>query len=226
MTRTLSIIIPTCNEAAFIETAVTSALQQSPLEIIVSDGDSQDDTVSIAKRTAFSNPCIQVISAPQGRGQQLAAGAAIAKGDILIFLHCDNVLQCNALDQLQQADWPIWGGFEQRINDSRQRYRWLEWGNAVRVRWTSRVFGDQGIFVQRSAYDEVNGFDKVELMEDVMLSTKLKSIAPATLLPGKLHVDPRRWHATGVVRQTARNWIIQLAFTCGVSPATLRRWYG
>lgn len=226
MTRTLSIIIPTYNEAASIETAIESALEQSPLEIIISDGDSQDATISIANRIASSNLCVKVIAAPRGRGRQLAAGAAIAKGDVLLFVHCDNVLECNALDQMKQAGWPNWGGFEQRIDDPRRLYRWLESGNAMRVRWTSRVFGDQGIFVQRMAYDQVNGFDDVDLMEDVMLSAKLKAISSAVLLPGKLRVDARRWHVKGVVRQTARNSIIQLAFICGVSPSTLRRWYG
>lgn len=225
MARTLSIIIPTHNEATFVKAAIASALEQSPCEIIISDGESQDETSTIAKRAATLDPRVQVIDAPQGRGRQLAAGAAIATGDILLFLHCDNALEGNAIEQIQEAGWPTWGGFEQRIDDPRRRYRWLEWGNAIRVRRTSRVFGDQAIFVERTAYDQAKGFDEVDLMEDVMLSAKLKTICPAALLPGKLRVDARRWQAKGIVRQTIRNWIIQLAFACGTPPSTLRRWY-
>lgn len=223
--KTVSIIIPTFNEEATIEEAIRSACRHDPIEVIVSDGDSTDATRTIAENMQAVDPRLIVINEAHGRGRQLAAGARHAKGDRLLFLHCDNRLGYDVRQQMSTAGWPLWGGFEQRIDDDRRRFRWLEFGNAARVRWLSRVFGDQGLFVDRATYERVGGFDEVDLMEDVLLSAKLKRIQPAVLLPGKLIVSPRRWNDHGVVRQTLRNWLIQLTFALGVSPKTLRRWY-
>jgi len=223
--KTLSIIIPTFNEEVTIEDAIRSALQQDPFEIIVSDGDSTDDTRLIATNMEAADPRVKVINEVRGRGRQLAAGARRATGELLLFLHCDNRLDGEIQRQMNDSGWPVWGGFEQRIDDHRREFRWLEFGNAARVRWFSRVFGDQGFFVDRMIYEQVGGFDEVDLMEDVMLSAKLKKIRTATLLPGPLIVNPRRWNKHGVIHQTLRNWMIQLAFALGVSPKSLRRWY-
>ncbi|TWT89401.1 TIGR04283 family arsenosugar biosynthesis glycosyltransferase [Neorhodopirellula pilleata] len=223
--KAISIIIPTFNEEATIEEAIRSACRHDVVEIIISDGGSVDATRTIATTMQRDDPRITVINEAQGRGRQLAAGARRATGELFVFLHCDNRLGGDLTEQMTDADWPVWGGFEQRIDDERWRFRWLEFGNAARARWFSRVFGDQGIFVDRTTYQNVGGFDEVDLMEDVLLSAKLKRIQSASLLPGKLVVSPRRWNQYGVVRQTVRNWMIQLAFALGVSPETLRRWY-
>ncbi|SMP71500.1 transferase 2, rSAM/selenodomain-associated [Neorhodopirellula lusitana] len=223
--RTLSIIIPTYNEAAKIESAIMDGLRQGAMEVIVSDGGSRDETRAIVERLQTQHPTVLLINQAHGRGRQLAAGARHASGDVLLFLHADNRLDANASEQLAARNWPTWGGFEQRIDARGLRYRLLEWGNTARVKWTSRVFGDQAMFVDRYAYQQVGGFDEVDLMEDVLLSKKLKRIERAAVLPGKVIVDARRWHARGVVRQTLRNWFIQVAFALGVSTQTLRRWY-
>lgn len=226
MRCSLSIIIPTYNEASTIATAIESATRQEPIEIIISDGNSTDATRAIVREWMNRDPRVLLINEACGRGSQLASGAARATGDVLLFPHSDNLLMGDARNQMEAAGWPIWGGFEQRIDNPQWRYRWLERGNAARVRWTSRVFGDQAMFVHRSAYEQVGGFDSVDLMEDVQISNKLKRITKATLLPGRVRVDPRRWRKRGVVVQTIRNWGIQIAHVAGVPPTTLRNWYG
>jgi len=196
------------------------------MEIIVSDGGSDDDTVAQAHqlRERMRDGLI-VLEGPRGRGKQLAAGAAVARGDVLVFLHADCQLHERSMEQMSESDWPTWGGFHQSINDPRWRFRCLEFGNALRVRMTARVFGDQAIFVHRKTYDRVGGFDPVDLMEDVMISRRLRAISWPTLLPGRVRVDPRRWHRRGVIRQTFLNWHIQIAFARGASVDEVKQRY-
>ena len=219
----VSVIVPTWNEAANIAACVDSALRCGAAEVVVSDGGSSDGTLEIAE--SLSDRRVRCLRAPSGRGVQLRAAAEMATGEMLLFLHADNRLPGDALEQLRQANWPVWGGFRQHIDANGWRYRWLEWGNAWRARVRSNVFGDQAIFVQRDAYDRAGGFAAVSLMEDVMLSAELRKITPASLLPGPVRVDARRWQQRGVLRQTLLNWRIQHAFAKGASPDELRQIY-
>ncbi|MEO9595175.1 TIGR04283 family arsenosugar biosynthesis glycosyltransferase [Rhodopirellula bahusiensis] len=219
----LSVIVPTWNEAANIEACVSSALQCGAAEVIVSDGGSQDESITIVD--AMNEPRVRWLRSPSGRGVQLRAAAEQATGDLLLFLHADNRLPVDALEQIRIADWPEWGGFRQRIEAGGIRYRLLEWGNAWRARVRSNVFGDQAIFVHHELYERVGGFAAVGLMEDVMLSAELRKQTPATLLAGPVAVDPRRWQQRGVIRQTLLNWRIQRAFARGAAPDELRRIY-
>lgn len=219
----VSIIVPTWNEAANIEACIDSALRCGAAEVVVSDGGSSDRTCEIVE--SLSDPRVRCIDAPSGRGVQLRAAAELATGEMLLFLHADNRLPTDALEQLRNAGWPVWGGFRQHIDADGWRYRWLEWGNAWRARARSNVFGDQAMFVHRDVYQQVGGFAAVSLMEDVMLSAELRKITPAMVLAGPVRVDARRWQQRGVVRQTLLNWRIQLAFSQGASPDELRRIY-
>lgn len=227
MEKSVSIIILTLNESANIESSLRSAGALGGLEIIISDGGSVDDTV--AKARHFSGEVggdVIVIDAPRGRGRQLAAAARIAKGDVLLFLHADNRLHENAIRQLEQSQWPVWGGFRQRIDAPQLPFRALEIGNLMRARLLGRVLGDQAIFVHRRQYEEIGGFADVELMEDVMLSSRLYRHHRPRMLAGPVTVDPRRWLRRGVVQQTWLNWQIQYAFARGATPEELRKRYG
>lgn len=227
MEKSVSIIIPTLNESATIESSLRSADALGGLEIVVSDGGSADDTVAKARHVARDVACeVIVIDAPRGRGQQLAAAAQIAQGDVLLFLHADNRLHETALSQMEQAKWPVWGGFRQRIDAPQLAFRGLEFGNLLRARVLGRVFGDQAIFVHRRQYEEIGGFADVELMEDVMLSSKLCRHHRPRMLAGPVTVNPRRWLHRGVIQQTWLNWQIQYAFARGATPQELRKRYG
>jgi rSAM/selenodomain-associated transferase 2 len=156
------------------------------------------------------------------------AGAAIASGDVVLFMHCDNRLSVTASQQIQaafQQSDTAWGGFEQRIDASGFAYRWLERGNAFRARYQKLVYGDQGLFVSRELFTDVGGFPEVQLMEDFALSQRLSKISLPALLPGPISVSPRRWRQNGVLAQTTRNWFIATAYRAGVSPERLAKWY-
>lgn len=217
----ISVVIPTLNEQESIATCVQSALAAGAKEIIVADGGSEDDTKQCAQQAGAS----QIIQSPPGRGTQLNAGARHANGNTLLFLHADNWLGASCLQQICDCSDVIWGGFYQRIDSKQQRYRWLERGNAARVKWRGYPFGDQAIFVRRSVFEQQGGFPDSPLMEDVVFSQQMRRIAWPVLLPGPVTISSRRWEQNGVFRQTLRNWKIQIAHKLGVSPERLAKWY-
>ena len=218
-----SAVLPALNEASSIERALASVSEFD--EVIVVDGGSDDETRNIVKSMGAT-----LVEADAGRGRQLRQGAIRSKGDILVFLHSDNWLSKNALGELRQLverrqGRPVFGCFRQKIEGQGWLYRLVERGNAFRARRLSMPYGDQAVFVDRVSYQQVGGFDPVPLMEDVILSRQLRRLCSPFLLKGPVHVSARRWSARGVLLQTLQNWLIFTAFTCGVSPQTLAKWY-
>jgi rSAM/selenodomain-associated transferase 2 len=219
----VSVIIPARHEGPIIQRAVNRAWALGPREVIVVDGESSDDTA----RRAQAAGAIVVFSSP-GRARQQNAGAARAVGDVLLFLHADTWLAGDALAQIGRAltdPSRVGGAFRQRIASASRAYRWLEKGNAYRVARWGLPYGDQGIFVRRGVFAEMGGFPEVGLMEDLLLWKRLRTVARPVLLPGPLHVSPRRWRRHGLVRQTVRNWVLLAALRLGVHPDRLARFY-
>ncbi len=219
----ISVVIPAINEAERIESCIQSAWLAGGDEVIVVDGGSRDDTVSIAN----SQDC-QCVTSPPGRGQQMNFGSELASGDVLVFLHADNWFEEDAFQQIRSSIRPpcsAWGGFRQSIESSQWKFRLIERGNSLRTRIQGLVYGDQGLFATRSIFEKVGGFPQIPLMEDFELSRRLCKISRPLLLHGPIHVDSRRWASTGVFQQTARNWSITLAYRMGQSPERLARKY-
>ena len=219
----VSVVIPAINERALIGRAIASAWQAAAAEVIVVDGGSQDGTPQIAQGLQC-----RVLAAPAGRASQQNAGAAVATGEALLFLHADNWLAEPALAQVGQAlqdPATVGGSFRQAIDAQGARFRLLEWGNGLRARWLGMPYGDQGLFVRRHTFQEVGGFAAVPLMEDVLLMRLLRRQGRLAFLPGPVRVDARRWQQAGLVRQTLRNWLLLTAWRLGVSPARLARFY-
>jgi len=104
-------------------------------------------------------------------------------------------------------------------------YRLLERGNAVRAARLGLPYGDQGIFLRRSLFDRVGGFAEVAIMEDLLLMKRVRRLTRPVLLRGPLYVSARRWQRNGVVRQTARNWLLVAALHLGAKPERLAAWY-
>lgn len=221
----ISVIIPSLNEEQHIERAIRSA-QRFANQVIVVDANSRDNTQHITRETGA-----ELLICEQGRGQQLRHGAMQASGQVLLFLHADSWLddgagsEIRALLDPEKADEPIFGCFRQRIDDPRRRFRILEAGNAFRARQFGMPYGDQAVFLDRRSYDRVGGFANVPLMEDVILSQRLRRIKRPTVLNGPVHLSARRWQADGVLRRTLINWSIYSAFRLGISPQRLAHWY-
>lgn len=219
----VSIVIPALNEAANIAATVRRAWQTGPAEVIVVDGGSADRTAEQARSAGAA-----VIESAAGRARQQNAGAREARGDVLLFLHADCWLAPESLGQIVEvlADSRVeCGAFRQRIEAEGRLFRYLERGNAWRARRRGLPYGDQGIFVRRATFEALGGFPEVRLMEDVMLMRQLRRRSRPALLPGPIYVSPRRWQKQGVIRQTARNWLLLSAFRLGVHPDRLAAFY-
>jgi rSAM/selenodomain-associated transferase 2 len=219
----LSIIIPAVNEEARIQRAIESAWTAGADEVLVVDGGSRDGTIAVSGTAGAV-----VLEAPRGRAIQQNRGADVAQGKLLLFLHADNWLSSETRSQLRRVlEQPEVGSgaFFQQIQSSSPIFRWVERGNAWRVRQWGIPYGDQGIFVRRDLFLEVGGFPEVPLMEDVALMRQLRRRSRPILLPGPIYVDARRWQRHGVVRQTLRNWSLLSAYRLGVSPARLAQAY-
>lgn len=169
----ISVVIPTLNESRRLP-ELLCCLSSSPniSELIVSDGGSSDETVEIAERLGAT-----VVISNTGRGTQLAAGAAAAHGDVLLFLHADSKLPGDALiqldEQLRRKPDIVGGNFHVQFDDASLFCRVVEVLCAI-LRRFGLYYGDSGIFVRHEVYDAIGGFKDLEIMEDVDFVQRLE----------------------------------------------------
>jgi rSAM/selenodomain-associated transferase 2 len=220
----LSIIVPTLNEAAGIVQTL-SGLQpfhERGAEIIVVDGGSHDGTAALAGGRAD-----QVLSAPPGRARQMNAGAAAARGDILLFLHADTRLPeaADALVRDALAGHAVWGRFDVCIDGRPGLLRVVAAMMNRRSRWTGIATGDQAVFVQRSAFDAAGGYPDQPLMEDIELSRRLRCRGRPACLREQVVTSGRRWEARGVWRTIFLMWRLRWRYWRGESAARLAQDY-
>jgi rSAM/selenodomain-associated transferase 2 len=218
----ISVIIPTFNEAGVIGDTIRSLRLQEPGEIIVADGGSDDGTAAQAKEAD------QVIMAPTSRALQMNAGAGLARGDILLFIHADCSLETGALAaaaRLLGKPGVIAGCFAMSIPATAWQYRLIESCAAARVRLTGLAYGDQGLFMRRADFERLGGFPALRFMEDVFFSRRLRGHGRVVVAGKKILVSPRRWQQTGIMRQTLRNWTLTALAAGGIHPDRLARYY-
>lgn len=222
----ISVVIPTLNEARNIG-GLVRALRVGPVrcEIIVADGGSVDDTVAIARAAGADH----VIDAPRGRGQQLATGAARARGDVIWFLHADTVVAGGSLPALVRAlaaDPGCQGGNFRLLFDGEDGFsRWLT-GFYAWLRRRGFYYGDSGIFVRRSALATLGGVRPIALMEDYDLARRLERAGPTLCIQDPpLITSSRRFAGRRPVAIIA-GWLrVHLCYHFGVGPARLAMLY-
>jgi len=169
----ISIVVPTLNEAARLPSLLGRlAAELVPHEVIVVDGGSDDATVFVARAAEA-----RVLRAAPGRGQQLAAGAAAAGGETLLFLHADSRFPSGGLSQIERAlaldpDCPG-GNFRLVFDGDTPFSRWLT-GFYARIRARGLYYGDSGVFVRRRIYDEIGSIQPIEVMEDYDFTRRLE----------------------------------------------------
>lgn len=223
----LSIIVPALNEAASLPALLDSIRATTTagidLEIIVVDGGSEDQTVAIAQRHGA-----QVLISSRGRASQMNAGARLATGDILLFLHADTRLPTNFSALIAAAlakPGRIAGAFDLKIEGDIPGLRWVEKG----VKWRSRIFqlpyGDQAIFLRRETFQAIGGFANLPIMEDFDLIHRLRSLGRIAIVPVPVLTSGRRWKTVGLWKTTLINQAIVIAYLLGVSPQRLASWY-
>ena len=218
----ISVIIPTYNEEQIIGQLLTSLISVPSLEIIVSDGGSQDATRSICEGFA-----IQFISGLLGRGTQQNAGARRATGDILCFLHADSKLENRVFEEIQQTveQGREWGCCTLSFDAKGLFFKYLAWISNLRAKYFSVCFGDQGIFCTAELFLAVGGFRQYPLMEDLDLSKRLRKVSRANVIHGKIVTSARRFTQGGSWRTLIKMQVLQLLFHLGVNPDKLASIY-
>ena len=221
----ISVIIPALNEAARLPGLLAQLRAEPALhEIVVSDGGSSDNTPGLAmgERTI-------VLTAPLGRGQQLAAGVTQASGDVLLFLHADTIFPPGGLAAIQQAlttNPAAPGGNFRLLFDGDDGFsRWLE-GFYGWIRRRGVYYGDSGIFIRRHVYDAIGGIPPIALMEDFDLVRRLERVGPTLCIDSPpLVTSSRRFAGRGPASIVA-GWLrLHLLYLLGTAPGRLAALY-
>lgn len=221
----LSIIIPALNEAQGIGATLRALepLRRRGHEVIVVDGGSVDATVSIARPLADV-----VVESAAGRARQQNAGAAAARGGVLLFLHADTRLPEDA-DALVlgglDASARGWGRFDVRLTGRHPVLRVVERMIGVRSRLSGIATGDQAMFARRDWFQRAGGFPQIPLMEDVALSKALLALGRPLCISQPVVTSSRRWEQRGVWRTMVLMWRLRWAFWRGADPSDLAARY-
>ena len=219
----VSIIVPTLNEELVLGNTLTQIQQLSPHELIVSDGGSNDYTCRIADR--FSH---RVITGSAGRALQMNAGANEATGDLLLFLHADSRIEPESyrkmLEYMKNPKW-IGGAFTLCIESGKWSLKLIALLANIRSKYFGLAYGDQGFFVRKEVFKDMNGFSPIPICEDLDFYYRLRKKGSVILLKEKAHTSPRRWINEGIFFTTVRNFIIAVLFGLGFPPHILTKWY-
>ena len=220
----LSIIVPVLNEAALIPNFLRRAKRLGEaLELIVVDGGSTDGTATIA--TSLAN---KVIRAPQGRARQMNAGAAIARGEVLWFLHADLTAPEDAVELIRIAlldPRTAGGGFSLRFPRHEWIYRVGDSLGNLGVRIFGFALGDHGIFCRRCAFVAAGGYPDVPILEDAELWRRLARTGRMIQLREEIVSDPRSFERSGRYRTTAVYFVLLVLYVLGVPIAVLNKIY-
>lgn len=221
----ISLIMPVLNERRL---AGRIAEQLAPLdgacEIVIVDGGSSDGTrEELARR-------FRVVDAPRGRGAQLNAGARAATGDVLFFVHADSQLPADALDEIRAVmRRHRVGCFGVAFSPSSPLLRICQALSNFRCFVRRIMFGDQGIFIERSLFFEMGGFPELPIMEDYQFSLDLRrrGIRPGATRK-RIVTSSRRYGATAASALSTMRLMIRLRrlYRRGVPPSVLARMYG
>jgi rSAM/selenodomain-associated transferase 2 len=218
----LTVVIPALDEADQITGAIASA-RAPGTEIIVVDGGSRDATPERAAEAGA-----RVVKSAPGRARQLAAGANLARGDTILFLHADTRLPpaWDASVRAALADPGVVGGaFRLRFEQRSPALRLIEWGARLRVALLRMPYGDQALFMRRSVLTEVGGVPQAPIMEDLDLVRELKRRGRLACLRPAVTTSARRYRAAGALRGMLRNWLAAVAWWLGLPRERIAAWY-
>ena len=228
----ISVIIPTLNAeltlAATLTALVPAVVDGVVQEAILVDGGSTDETCAIAEAAGT-----HLIEAQQGRGTQLDAGAAQARGDWLLFLHADTVLEPGWAEEAQSFIERVESGrrkqaaasFRFALDDDGLMPRLVEKMVALRCLLLALPYGDQGLLISRNLYNRLGGFRPLPLMEDVDLVRRLKR-RELVMLKSRAVTSAQRYQREGYVVRGLRNLGCVLLYYLRVPPRVLARLYG
>lgn len=221
MSNTLTIIIPTLNEATEIGKTL-AAIRPFDAEVIVVDGGSDDETISVARSSGAI-----VINAERGRGTQMHSAALLASGNILWFLHADTIPSPNSpaeIYRILETPSVVGGHFKLRFGGTSLAARFMTWFYRL-IRNIGLMYGDSGIFVRRETYEQIGGFKPLPLFEDLDLVYRLQKLGRLVTLDTEIVTSSRRFEDRAFAPVFLR-WVInQCLYWVGVSPHRLAKAY-
>jgi rSAM/selenodomain-associated transferase 2 len=232
--KNTSVVIPVLNESELIESTLSRLIDEQDFqEIIVVDGGSNDNTISIV--TDFighhdsANGCrLMLLRSAAGRALQMNKGANRATSQTLLFLHADTTLPDNTAAMINKAlsAGRLWGRFDVRLDSEQSIFRLIEYMMNLRSAWTGIVTGDQAIFIDRGLFRRKGGFADIVLMEDIEFSRRLKRDSWPVRLRAPVVTSARRWQHRGIIRTMMLMWWLRLLYWFGVKPDRLvKRYY-
>lgn len=224
----ISVIIPTLNAEKYLPAALTALVPgvvgELVKEVIIVDAGSTDATLQIAEAMGA-----QVIAGPKGRGAQMATGAAQARGTFLLFLHADTVLSADwqnvvsrALDHAQSSEKAF--VFKFRFDDDSHAARRVAFWVGVRFALMRLPYGDQGLLLAKSFYDQMGGFRPLPFLEDVDFVRRIGR-KRLFLLDATAVTSADKYRRDGYAKRSWRNLMIVILYYCGVSPERLAKYY-
>ena len=219
----ISVIIPTLNESERLATTLSSLGNTVGVETLVVDGGSRDNTADIA----FSLGA-KVVSSVSGRARQMNAGASVARGRVLLFLHADTRLPdgyANHVRGTMGQPEVVAGAFQLRIDDSSPTLRAVERIAGWRSQYLQLPYGDQAIFIRADLFHALGGFLDLPIMEDFELVCRLRKQGRISIVPAAATTSARRWKQLGTWQTTLINQVLVVAYCLGVDPTRLARWY-
>ena len=223
MSAAVSIVIPTLNEENSIsQTLHAVARLAEPVEVIVVDGGSDDETARLVRACGA-----RIIEAQRGRGAQMHAGALATRGSVLWFLHADTSPQPDAIGHILDSlrDPRIVGGnFNVGFNSNRFSAVCLTWLYR-QLRTVGLCYGDSAIFVRREAYERSGGFKPLPIFEDLDFLRRLKRRGKFVHLSSTVITSGRRFEGGRFVTTFVRWVALQLLYWFGVNPSRLVELY-
>lgn len=219
----ITVVIPVYRDAAAL-TRTLAATDFSGVDVVVASTVEED--LSAALRAANSEIDLVCVIAPRGRARQMNAGAAVARGQWLLFLHADTRLPSGWASEIAAADRDpnVNAGCFRFALDSQSAFaRVIELGVRARVALFGLPYGDQALFVRRGAFDALQGYADLPIMEDVDLVRRLRRRGRLFRSTRPAVTSARRWERDGWVRRTCRHLALILLYFGGVAPARLVR---
>jgi len=230
MQQTISIIIPTLNEAANIKRLLLHLLDNSTPknieEIIVVDCGSDDDTQNIVTEFINTNEQVQLLSSKRGRAKQMNIGAKNTNGDILYFLHADSFPPANfdqlIIDKVKQDN--LAGCFKMKFDCD---HWWLQLaGWFTQFKWRACRGGDQSQFITKKLFNELGCFnEQFTVYEDNDLINKLYTRKQFVVIPEWITTSSRRYESNGIWKLQYHFWIIYIKKWLGASAEDLYLYY-